>query len=47
MHLRPIGPLREVYLRFSAEPELDLPPDYLTDHTAELVTELQIPITTG
>jgi DNA-binding transcriptional MerR regulator len=40
---RRAGPVREVYLRFSAEPELDLPPAYLTNDADELVTELQVP----
>jgi DNA-binding transcriptional MerR regulator len=41
---RRAGPVREVYLRFSAEPELDLPPAYLTTDAEELVTELQVPV---
>ena len=41
---RPAGPTREVYLRFDAEPDLDLPPQYLTSDADELVTELQIPV---
>lgn len=41
---RPAGPIREVYLRFGAEPELDLPPAYLAERTADLVTELQVPL---
>lgn len=41
---RRAGPVREVYLRFSAEPELDLPPAYLTAAAEELVTELQVPV---
>ncbi len=41
---QPVGPLREVYLRFGAEPDLDLPPAYLTDDADELVTELQVPL---
>src|SRR5262249_50139094 len=47
---RPAGPIREVYLRFGAEPALDLPPAYLGagagDGTgaADLVTELQVPV---
>ena len=44
---RPAGPVREVYLRFSAEPELDLPQAYLTDEADELVTELQVPVAAG
>jgi DNA-binding transcriptional MerR regulator len=42
---RPAGPIREVYLRFGAEPQLDLPPAYLADEAADLVTELQVPVT--
>jgi len=42
---RPGSPIREVYLRFGAEPELGLPPAYLTDERANLVTELQVPLT--
>jgi DNA-binding transcriptional MerR regulator len=41
---RRAGPVREVYLRFSAEADLDLPPAYLTTDADELVTELQIPV---
>jgi DNA-binding transcriptional MerR regulator len=41
---RRAGPVREVYLRFRAEPDLDLPPAYLTTDADELVTELQIPV---
>jgi len=33
-----------VYLRFGAEPELELPPVYLADKTSDLVTELQVPV---
>lgn len=40
---RPAGPVREVYLRFSAEKHLDLPAAYLTPSPAEYVTEVQIP----
>ncbi|MGI8694795.1 MAG: hypothetical protein ACR2JK_18155 [Geodermatophilaceae bacterium] len=40
----PAGSAREVYLRFEAEPELRLPPVYLTDDADELVTELQVPL---
>jgi len=40
----PAGCVREVYLRFDAEPELRLPPVYLTDDADELVTELQVPL---
>jgi DNA-binding transcriptional MerR regulator len=41
---RRAGPVREVYLRFDAEPDLDLPPAYLTTDADELVTELQVPV---
>ena len=40
----PSGPIRQVYLRFGAEPELELPPVYLADKTSDLVTELQVPV---
>jgi DNA-binding transcriptional MerR regulator len=43
---RPEGTIREVYLRFDAEPELGLPAAYLTNDADELVTELQVPVTT-
>jgi len=43
---RPDGTIREVYLRFDAEPDLALPPAYLTGDADELVTELQVPVTT-
>ena len=41
---RPAGAIREVYLRFGAEPELELPPAYLAERGADLVTELQVPV---
>lgn len=40
----PGGDLREVYLSFSAEPDLALRADYLTDSPAGFVTELQVPM---
>lgn len=40
----PGGELREVYLSFSAEPDLTLRADYLTDSPAGFVTELQVPM---
>lgn len=40
----PGGELREVYLSFSAEPDLALRADYLTDSPAGFVTELQAPL---
>jgi hypothetical protein len=41
----PGGDLREVYLSFSAEPDLALRADYLTDSPVGFVTELQVPLT--
>ena len=41
---RPDFPLREVYLRFDAEVDLALRPDYLVDEEAQYLTELQVPI---
>jgi len=41
---RPAGRIREVYLRFGAEPELGLPAAYLTGEREDLVTELQVPL---
>nr|MDP9493633.1 hypothetical protein [Actinomycetota bacterium] len=38
------GPLWVVYIRFSAEPELNVPEIFLTDDPSEFVTEIQIPI---
>jgi DNA-binding transcriptional MerR regulator len=42
---RPGGPIREVYLRFGAEPDLALPEAYLARPGTEYVTELQVPLT--
>jgi len=42
--LAAVGPLRVLYLQFGAEPELDLPRDFLVDRAADYVTELQLPI---
>jgi DNA-binding transcriptional MerR regulator len=41
---RPAGPVREVYLRFGAEPDLALPAAYLAESSADFVTELQVPV---
>jgi effector-binding domain-containing protein len=42
---RPAGPLREVYLRFGADPSLRLPQTHVVDDTdPEYVTELQLPV---
>jgi DNA-binding transcriptional MerR regulator len=38
------GPLREVFIRFAAEPHLALPARYLTERSDELVTEYQLPL---
>ena len=38
------GPLRIIYLRFGAEPELEVPEAYLASGAADFVTELQIPV---
>lgn len=40
----PGAEFREVYLSFSAEPDLALRPDYLTDSPGGFVTELQVPM---
>ncbi len=42
--LRPDGPLRILYLQFGAEAELRVPPRYLVERSADLVTELQLPV---
>jgi len=39
-----IGPTWVVYIRFSAEPELNVPKNFLTDEPSEFVTEVQVPI---
>lgn len=43
------GPFREVYLQFQATRafDLNLPPAFLTDRTADFVTEVQIPVTSN
>ncbi|HSM00982.1 MAG TPA: MerR family transcriptional regulator [Acidimicrobiia bacterium] len=38
------GPMRIIYLRFGAEPELEVPQAYLASRAEEFVTELQIPV---
>lgn len=38
------GPLRILYLQFGAEADLRLATDYLVDHDADFVTELQQPV---
>jgi DNA-binding transcriptional MerR regulator len=42
--LRPTGSARVLYLQFGAEADLRLPPAYLVERSADLVTELQVPI---
>ncbi len=39
------GPLRILYLQFGAEADLRLAPEYLVEHDADFVTELQRPVT--
>lgn len=41
---RDIGAWREVYLRFGAEPSLNLSPAFLADREDDFVTELQLPV---
>ncbi|MEX0825711.1 MAG: GyrI-like domain-containing protein [Acidimicrobiia bacterium] len=38
------GPMRMIYLRFGAEPELALPEAYLASRDADFVTEIQMPV---
>ena len=38
------GPAWVVYIKFSAEPELNVPESFLTDEPSEYVTEIQVPI---
>jgi len=38
------GPLRIIYLRFGAEPELEVPEAYLASGAGDFVTELQVPV---
>jgi len=42
--LRQVGPARILYLQFDAEGDLRLPRPYLVERSADLVTELQVPI---
>jgi len=42
--LVPAGSLRVLYLQFGAEADLRLPSRYLVDRAADLVTELQVPL---
>jgi hypothetical protein len=42
--LRGAGPLRTLYVQFGAEAELRVPRRYLVERTADLVTELQLPV---
>ncbi|HXI45362.1 MAG TPA: MerR family transcriptional regulator [Candidatus Acidoferrales bacterium] len=42
--LRATGPSRILYLQFGAEADLRLPAQYLVERSADLVTELQVPI---
>jgi DNA-binding transcriptional MerR regulator len=38
---------RILYLTFGAEPELEVPEAYLSDHAIDFVTEIQIPVRSG
>lgn len=38
------GPMRTIYLQFGAEPELRIPPGWVVARSADLVTELQLPV---
>ncbi|HEX7173066.1 MAG TPA: MerR family transcriptional regulator [Candidatus Limnocylindria bacterium] len=42
--LAPAGPMRTLYLQFGADPSLRLPPGWVVDRSADLVTELQQPV---
>jgi DNA-binding transcriptional MerR regulator len=42
--MRSAGPLRVLYVQFGAEAELGVPPRYLVERSADLVTELQLPV---
>lgn len=37
-------PIRILYLQFGADPDLALPPAYLSDHPGQYVTEIQVPV---
>lgn len=43
---RVVGPPTYVYLSFSAEPELELPEEYLAEARDRLLTEIQLPVRT-
>lgn len=43
--LSPAGAMRILYLQFGAEPELRLPRGWVVERAADLVTELQLPVT--
>ena len=42
--LTPAGPMRTLYLQFGAEPELRVPPGWVVERDADLITELQLPV---
>jgi hypothetical protein len=42
--LAPAGPMRTLYLQFGAEAELRLPPGWVVERDADLITELQLPV---
>jgi hypothetical protein len=43
--LTPLQPLRILYLQFGAESDLRLPRPYLVERAADLLTEIQVPVT--
>jgi DNA-binding transcriptional MerR regulator len=42
--LEPAGPMRTLYLQFGADASLRLPPGWVVERSADLVTELQQPV---
>ena len=42
--LQPAGPMRTIYLQFGADADLRLPPGWVVERDADLVTELQQPV---
>lgn len=43
--LRQGGPVRTVYLQFGADPALEVPAPFLAARSADLLTEIQVPVT--
>lgn len=42
--LEPVQPVRIIYLQFGAESDLRLPPHYVVERRADLLTEIQVPV---